>query len=130
MEFGRLVVRAYLAEDALPVEGALVRVLGVDEGVSGEEHLRFTDMDGVTDAILLPAPPRELSEHPSPREAPYATYRVSVAKEGYFTKVVDGVAVFDGVTTILPVNMILKEDGATAPVDTLKTFSTEPERLV
>lgn len=129
MASGRLVVQTYLANDAIPVTGALVRVEGEDEGYSGRWHSRFTDIDGITDAIILPTPQRGYSMAPGAPEQPYANYRVTVLKDGYYTKTVSGVAIFDGVTTLLPVNMIQKIQGQSAPEDTLDVTSYENSRL-
>lgn len=128
MSIGSLVVRTYLAEGALPVEGALVRVVSTDEGVVGEEHSRFTDVDGVTPEITLPAPLKALSTAPGAPEQPYYTYRVTVTKDGYYPKSVEEVAVFEGVMTALPVNMIARTDGG-APAGTLNSISSEPKNL-
>ena len=129
MGSGFLIVKAYLAADALPVEGALVRVESVDEGVSGVARSRITDRDGVAGPIPLPAPPLAFSRSPSPEEQPYATYRVTVIADGYYTKRVYGVAVFDGITTVLPVNMIGDTLGMEPPEDTLNSESHENPNL-
>ena len=129
MGSGGLVVKAYMARDALPVEGALVRVVGIDEGASGQYHSRFTNGDGITDIITLPAPPAEYSRSPGAPEQPYSLFKVTVMREGYYPKEVMGVAIFDRITTFLPVNMILSEPGVPAPVETLESESYENQSL-
>lgn len=126
---GKLIVKAYMARDALPVEGALVRVEGIDEGVSGEHSSRFTDSDGVTEVIELYAPPRSYSTSPGASEQPYSRYKVAVSKPGYYPKEISGVAIFEGVTTFLPVNMVLRDPGESPPLDTLGSESYENQSL-
>ena len=129
MSVGRLAVRAYLADGALPIEGVLVRVYGTNEGESGIERSGFTDMDGIWGPTELPAPQRSYSESPHPKEQPYSTYRVTALKEGYYPKVISEVAVFEGGTTLMPINMIIYVEGEPAPLGTLDSESTEPETL-
>lgn len=118
-----------MARDALPVEGALVRVEGIDEGAGSEHHSRLTDADGISGIISLPAPPTEYSMSPGAAERPYSTYKVSVFKDGYYPKVISGVAIFDGITTFLPVNMLLSGMGEAPPRDTLGSESYENQSL-
>ena len=127
--YGKLIVKAYMARDALPVEGALVRVEGIDEGVSDDYHSRFTDADGITEEIELYAPPRRYSASPGALEQPYSRYKVTVTKPGYYPKQVTGVAVFEGITSFLPVNMVLAERGESPPLDTLAIESYENQKL-
>lgn len=127
--YGKLIVKAYMARDALPVEGALVRVVGIDEGVSDDYHSRFTDADGITEEIELYAPPRSYSTSHGSVEQPYSQYEVTVTKSGYYPKRVTGVAVFEGITTFLPVNMVLGDSGDSPPLDTLLSESYENENL-
>ena len=129
MGYGKLIVKAYMARDALPVEGALVRVEGIDEGVGGDHHSRFTDADGITEEIELYAPPRSYSISPGSPEQPYSQYRVTVTKPGYYPKAVRGVAIFEGITTFLPVNMVLSGPGELPPLDTLEGESYENRKL-
>ena len=125
---GKLVVRSYLAGGALPVEDALVRIRSADEEIRGIEYSLLTNESGVTPVISLPAPAAEYSLSPKAKERPYALYDVEVIKDGYYTKNVEGVAVFDTVTTIVPVNMILTV-GSGAPMDTLDASSPENPNL-
>lgn len=128
-DIGGLTVSAYLAKDALPVEGVLIRVRGADEENGDIALSRLTDTDGRTDVIELPAPPRELSGSPRPPEAAYAVYTVEAHKNGYYSKTVEGVAVFGGALTVLPINMIVFREGDPVPKDTLITVSYENPKL-
>ncbi len=121
---GALNIKTYLAQDALPIPGALVRIYGVDELNREVEYSRITDIDGATGYISLPAPDAAFSLEPGAAERPYALYDVKIVLEGFYDKAVNNVAVFSGVTTLLPVNMIPITRG-TVPRDTLDTTSKE-----
>lgn len=129
MSSGRLVVYTYLAGDALPVSDALIRVEGSDEGVSEAHHSRFSNIDGIAVFEGLPAPARAYSTAPNPIEQPYSTYAVTVMKNGYYTKRIFEVAIFDGITTRLPVNMIVKNGSEREPEDTVDSTSSENPKL-
>ena len=121
---GALNVKTFIAHDALPVSGALIRVYGVDELNREVEYSRITDEDGITGRITLPAPDSSFSLEPGAPERPYALYDVMIMADGFYDKSVSSVAVFAGVTTLLPVNMIPITGGA-IPRDTLDTTSKE-----
>lgn len=126
---GRLVVYTYLARDALPVEGVLIHVEGSDEGVADVHYSRFSNIDGIAVFDGLSAPAKSYSTSPNASEQAYSAYTVTVIKNGYYSKHISEVAVFDGVTTRLPVNMILKNGSEHAPKDTLDSISYENPKL-
>ena len=126
---GYLVVNAYMARDAIPVEGVLVRVMGAEEMNRGESRSEITDEDGVTPPITLSAPIDGYSLSPDPKEQPYAVYDVTLMKPGFYTKHIYNVAVFAGITTVLPVNMVLSCDGEARPIGGLDIYSYENPSL-
>ena len=122
---GYLVVNAFMARDAIPVEGVLVRVVGSEEFNRGESRSEITDEDGVTSPIVLATPSGSYSLSPDPKEQPYGTYNVTLKKRGFYTKHVYNVAVFSGITTVLPVNMVLSDAGDVIPNTGLDIISHE-----
>lgn len=108
---GYMTVRAYTAGGALPVEGAIVRIRGAEEENRNVVYSLLTDRDGVTDRVSLPAPARELSEFPSPTELPFAVYDIEIVKDGYFTKRLYNVPVFEGINSEQLIAMIPSSQG-------------------
>ena len=104
--FGQLEISATKADGALPVTGAIVRIVGAEEDNRFILYSLKTDIDGNTTAISLPAPSADLSLHPGAGERSYAIYDVEVTAEGYYPKVIRSVPVFAGIKSIQPVNMI------------------------
>lgn len=102
---GTLRVRTYTAGGALPVSGAVVRVLGASEDVRLVSYSSITDRDGLSDLFTLPAPDVGYSLSPGPAEAPYSLYDVEASAKGYFTKRIKGVTVFPGINSIQLINM-------------------------
>ena len=109
---GTLRVRAYTAGGALPIADAVVRIKGAEEGNRLIAYSLITDRDGTTEAVKLPAPSLIYSLSPSPAEAPFAVYDIEISKEGYYSKVINGVNVFSGVNSVQLANMIPTSSGA------------------
>ena len=103
---GTLRVRAYTAGGALPVEGAVVRVVGSSEDNRLIAFSSLTDRDGLSELLILPAPSVDFSLAPDPAELPYSLYDLEVSVPGYYTKRIKGLTVFSGINSIQLVNMI------------------------
>ena len=69
---GRLRIRTYTAGGALPVARATVRITGSNEENRFIEYTVLTDVDGITEAILLPTPALAYSTSPNSAECPFA----------------------------------------------------------
>ncbi len=117
-ESGSLKVEAFASDRAFGVPSARVMVfLELPEGnVAVFDGL--TDIDGSTESIRLPAPPRSLSQSPqtgqNPR-LPYAVYSVYVEHPDYVRAVFTNVPVFSGIESIQPVRMLAKAEGLEEP---------------
>ena len=78
----------------------------MENGVRVTETTLQTDVEGLTEAISLDAPPKSLSMSPGSTERPYAVYDVDVTADGYASAHFEGVQIYSGVEAYLPVNMI------------------------
>lgn len=104
-DVGYLIVNVSTARGAIPLSGATVAVMYDEEDNTSVFTVLVTGSNGKTEKIELPAPPRSLSETPG-NSKPYATYTISVEKEGYYTVTDNSVPVFSGITSIQPVEML------------------------
>ena len=98
--YGYLIVKVSTASDAIPIENASVIIQGKGEDNQSILLSLLTDKDGFTPKITLPAPPKELSDTPSPPSKPYSLYNIDVFKEGYYPQHYNGVPIFQGITAI------------------------------
>ena len=130
-ESGTLIVRAFTAGGALPLEGTRIKLTGALEENRFYETNLITDVDGLTAKVVLPAPNRSYSLAPGAPEIPYATYDMIVSAVGYYTKKLYGIAVFSGVDSVQPVAMIPIGNDSTTPVpkNNLEIYIKENERL-
>lgn len=102
---GYLVVNVATARGAIPLGGTTVTIFDTTEMPSTLMTSVQTDSSGKTERIPLPAPPRMLSGEPG-NAKPFATYMIQAEKEGYYTVTNNGVPVFEGITSIQPVEMV------------------------
>lgn len=105
-EYGILLVRTTTASGAYPVSDVNVSISGASDVGHDMRISVLSDESGITQPILLPAPPRALSLSPDSTEEAFSRYDVEIYKEGYYRKKLYDVAIFSGITSVLPINMI------------------------
>ena len=104
-ELGYLVVRVSTALGAIPLENATVNIRGNTEDSSGVLYSLLTDRDGLTQKVSLPAPPRELSEHPG-EAVPFSSWNIDVFKEGYVPVSFQNVPVYSSIVSVQPAVLV------------------------
>ncbi len=122
--FLRAVVRT--AEGLIPVENATVTVEG-----EGESHVLLTDKSGMTSLLRLPAPPVAGSQT-AMQANPFAIYRVTTRKDGYYEQITENAPVFAGVVSVQPINMIglsEYESNTLRPLSSTDTVTKDPQAL-
>ena len=102
INYGFIIVSVRTARGAIPIEGAMVTITSdTDEVISVE----FTNSSGMTPRLMVKAPPKMLSQTPETGH-PYAEYTVRTDKVGYFSVYDINMAVYAGITSIQPVELI------------------------
>ncbi len=129
---GFLKIKATYASNALPLSGVSVHVQSADEDSTDYNVQILTDNSGIAGPISLAAPSKIYSLASGAKERAFASYNVDVTKDGYYTKRIFDVPVFDGQSTTLPINMIpiaefRDENGY--PMNNLDTFINENVEL-
>lgn len=115
-ETGTMQIETSAAGRAFAVNSARVMIfLPLDSGnITLFDGL--TDISGLTDKIILPAPARSLSTSPNNGNAlPYAVYTVYVEHPSFVRSIFNNVPVFSGVESIQPVEMLAKVEGLNEP---------------
>lgn len=112
---GYLVIHVTTARGAIPLEGAQITVRDYTpetEAIRGDVVATLiSGSDGNTVIIPLDAPPKADSLKPG-GTVPYSSYIAEVHLEGYYDHTFSGINIFDGITAILPADLIpLPENG-------------------
>lgn len=102
MGTGYLTIQARTGDDSLPVRNAHVTLLNMNHSPLYET---YTDADGNTETLPLPAPDKEYTLDPNFLKPAYSTWEVDVAAMGFVTVHIHGVEVVDTQVSILPVRM-------------------------
>lgn len=98
-------VRTTAANEALPIANALVVVSRETAEGPVVESVQLTGISGLTEPILLPATDPSLTMQPA-ENIPLVTYEVQVSAPGYFRVQNNGIPLYGGIKTVLPVTMI------------------------
>ena len=129
---GNIRIKTYMANEALPVNGVLIKIYGTDDYNQDIKYSLITDSNGITEEISLPAPNKSYSTSPGAKECPYAVYNIELAKDGFYPKRIDNVPIFSDTTALLPIEMIpLSYDskGAVIPNNNLNSTIYENDKL-
>ena len=107
---GFLVVTVRSANGSIPIENALVNIYENknENGVMANGHLLYTlrtNSLGQTEKIALPTKDSSLSLAPGNLK-PFTSYNIFVSSNGYFDSDVINAPVFQGITSIQPINLI------------------------
>ena len=115
---GKLVFQITTAGGAIPLEGAEITLRAsrsASDGNGGEVMAGlFSDSNGKSEVLTLPAPARMLSLEPARDGAPvpYALYNADVKLRGFYSQSYIRIPIFDGITSIQRASLIpLPENG-------------------
>lgn len=116
-ESGTLRVETFASDRAFGVGSARVMIFLPLESGNVMVFDGITDINGLSDNVRLPAPPRELSLTPraSGSALPYSVYTVYVEHPNYVRSLFSSVPVFSGIESVQPVRMLAKAAGLSEP---------------
>ncbi len=126
-EKGSLRIQVFAGDRFFPIPNARVRVtlplLSADDIQLSDA---LTDINGVVDNIVLPAPPVELSQSPETAAIrPFAFYTIKVEHPKYATSQFVNVPVFAGVKSIQDVQLVPLTESGDFP-DNVVRFQSDP----
>ena len=110
MAIGYLQIQARTAQNAIPVEGAQVRVL---DNQGNTLYQLLTDESGETRTVSLETVDRSFSLDPNYPGNPYVGYGVTVEAAGFQPISVSGIPIYDSQTATLPVTLIPSQERQT-----------------
>ena len=106
MAEGNILVRLFRIKDLLPMTKGSIRITNSKTGNIVYEKENAFDISGRSEIISVVTIDRELSQEPYEESGnPYLLYNIEVKSEGYKDVIVEGVSVFDGITSIQDIEM-------------------------
>lgn len=130
MPTGNLIVVLRTATGALPINSGSITVTNQRNETVFYEFLTAVN-SGISRVAPLDAPPRSLSLNSDNGGAlPYSLYNVTVRAEGNYKIEIDGVQLFEGSDTHLPIQLIPLPEGITDPDDEKTIVITIPEHIL
>ena len=103
MGIGTLHVRVTANSGLTPVPDASVVI---DDVLGYLSHSLSTNQDGITPVVELFAPAKNFYTDALISSPAYGLYQITVSHPEYRTQIVRGVQVFDGVGSILPIDLM------------------------
>lgn len=126
---GVLKFQVYAANQAFPVVNARVTVyLKLSDG-NREMFDGLTDINGIIDNIVLPAPDKSLSQSPDSLSVPYSSYTATVEHPDFSNVSFINIPVFSGIKSIQGVEMIPMTESARINGTRIYTETTPFYRL-
>ncbi len=129
MPTGNLVLVLRTARDALPINNGSVTITNQQGETVYYEFLNAVS-SGLSKVAVLETPPRALSLDSDESQRPYSLYNVKIRAEGNYRMEIDGVQMFEGANTQLPVELIPLPQGTNDPDDEEIIFITIPEHIL
>lgn len=102
--WGFLQVEVYTNDGAYPLQGAIVIVKKRLASGIGLLRLLFTDRNGLTPTIALPAP--AIMQPTADAVRPFSAYEITVIARGYYTLRNVQIPIYAGSKTVQPIDMI------------------------
>ena len=107
---GYILVELFKVKNLLPETKGNLKITNAETGDIVYEKQNAFDISGRSEVIAVDTPDRSLSEQPEPEGfLPYGVYNIEVTSIGGRVFIVDGVSVFDNITSIQKVEMTEEE---------------------
>ena len=130
MPTGNLIVVLRTATGALPINSGSITVTNQRNETVFYEFLTAAN-SGVSRTATLEAPPKSLSlDSDIESPIPYSLYNVIIRAEGNYKTEIDGVQLFEGSNTHLPIQLIPLPEGVTDPDDERTIVIQIPEHIL
>ena len=105
MPIASFIISLTAGGQALPVSQAAVTLSKTSSGEVVFTDTVYTDISGRTEEIFVPTVDRSLSLDPDYTGIPYETYDVQAEVPGYVGAQVSGIQAFDGVQSVVPIEL-------------------------
>ncbi len=129
MPTGKIFFVLRTASGALPINNGSVTVKNELGTTVFYEFLTAVN-SGISREVTLETPSREISLDSEDRQKPYSVYNVFIRAEGNYRMEIDGVQLFEGTTTQLPIDLIPLPQGINSPEEADVIIIKIPEHIL
>lgn len=129
MPTGKIFFVLRTASGALPINNGSVTVTD-ERGTTVFYEFLTAVNSGISREVTLETPNRSLSLDSEDTIRPYSIYNVFVRAEGNYRMEIDGVQLFEGTTTQLPIDLIPLPQGVASPEDAEIIIIKIPEHIL
>ncbi len=129
MPTGKIVFLLRTAKDALPINSGSITVRN-DAGETVFYEFLTAVSSGISKVATLETPPKMLSLDSGDVAQPYSVYNVSIRAEGSYRMLIEGVQLFEGVVSQLPIELIPLPEGTSSPEDVEIIVIRIPEHIL
>ncbi len=129
MPTGNIVFVLKTASGALPINNGSITVKNEQGDTVFYEFLNAAS-NGLTKTATLETPSKSISLDSDSTARPYSIYNVSVRAEGNYRIEIDGIQMFEGESTNLPIELIPLPEGVSSPEDADIIVITVPEHIL
>jgi len=117
MANGTLQIKVTAAGGTMPLPDATVRI---SDALGNVVHMLYTDRNGMSPMVTLFAPSRSYSLSPYASHPAYSVYEIKVNHFGYVPQIVRGVRIYEGESTVLPVDLEPRSEHADHTVNIIE----------
>ena len=114
LDTGTLIVRVYVSQAQIPIEGATVVITGYNpEGKQDLISVQITDRSGLIQPVWIETPPLQESTSPEGVDGgvPFSLCTIWAEHPGYAMLEMEGVQIFPGVETVQNVELVPLAEG-------------------
>ena len=129
MPTGNIVFVLKTASGALPINNGSITVKNEQGDTVFYEFLNAAN-NGLSKSVPLEAPSKNISFDSDSTASPYSIYNVSVRAEGNYRIEIDGIQMFEGENTVLPIELVPLPEGISSPEDAEIILITIPEHIL
>lgn len=129
MPTGNIVFVLRTAQSALPINSGSITVVNQQGTTVFYEFLNAAN-GGISREAVLETPPKSLSLDSDNNGLPYSLYNVSVRAEGNYRMQINGIQMFEGIHTQLPIELVPLPQGISSPEDADIIIINIPEHIL
>ena len=131
MSTGYILVKLFKVENLLPETNGSLKITNWNTGEIVYQKENAFDISGESEKIRVTTPDKNLSLEPQlPGIIPYGKYNVEVISKGFDTVIIEGISVFEGITSIENIQLTESDKSPKGIPETEKTILPDQQLVL